>query len=222
MIRLKDHAVVVSLRLVRHHRLDRFSREILAHEIGHHVLAPADLTDNGRLMARARAGLPGKEHLAGFIANLYTDLLINDRLQRTAGLDMCGVYRALGEKTTDPLWTLYMRIYEILWGLPSGTLAARKIDAKLSGDAHLGARLVRVYAKEWLDGAGRFAALCLPYLLEDDGKGTMAVLSPILDAQRAGEGDAAPDGLAEIDPGEAGGGDPPFPGPGPQPGVRRR
>ncbi len=205
MIRLKDHAVVVSLRLVRHHRLDGFAREILAHEIGHHVLAPADLTDNGRLMARVRAGLPGKEHLAGFIANLYTDLLINDRLQRTAGLDMSGVYRALGEKTADPLWTLYMRIYEILWGLPSGTLAAKEIDAKLSGDAHLGARLVRVYAREWLDGAGRFAALCLPYILEDDGKGTVAILSPILDAQRAGEGDAAPDGLAEIDPGEADG-----------------
>lgn len=203
MIRLKDHAVVVSLRLVRHHRLDEFAREILAHEIGHHVLAPADLTDNARLLARVRAGLPGKTHLAAFIANLYTDLLINDRLQRTAGLDMSGVYRTLGEKTADPLWTLYMRIYEILWGLTAGTLASAKIDAKLSGDAHLGARLVRVYAREWLDGAGRFAALCLPYLLEDDGKGTLAVLSPILDAQRAGEGNAAPDGMAEIDPGEA-------------------
>ncbi len=205
MIRLKDHAVVVSLRLVRRHRLEKFSREILAHEIGHHVLAPADLTDNGRLMARVRAGLPGKEHLAGFIANLYTDLLINDRLQRTAGLDMSGIYRTLGQKAVDSLWRLYMRIYEILWDLTSGTLTPAKIDSKLSGDAHLGARLVRVYAKEWLDGAGRFAALCLPYLLEDDGKGTMAVLSPILDAQRAGEGDAAPDGLAEIDSGEADG-----------------
>lgn len=203
MIRLKDHAVVVSLRLVHNHGLDGFAREILAHEIGHHVLAPGDLTDNGRLTARIRASLAGKTHLTSFIANLYTDLLINDRLQRTAGLDMSGVYKTLGEKTTDKLWTLYMRIYEILWGLRAGTLATAKIDAKLSGDAHLGARLIRAYAREWLDGAGRFAALCLPYLLEDDAKGTMAVLSPLMDSQRAGEGDEAPDGLTEIDPLEA-------------------
>ncbi len=205
MIRLADHAVVVSLRLVRHHRLGRFPREILAHEIGHHVLAPGDLTDNGRLLARIRAGLPGKEPLAPFIANLYTDLIINDRLQRIAGLDLSGVYRTLGNPDPDPLWTLYMRIYEILWGLPPKTLASEKIDGRLSGDAHLGARVIRAYAREWLDGAGRFAALCLPYLLADDGKGAQAALAPIMDAQRAGSGDTVPDGLAEIDPGEAGG-----------------
>ena len=30
---------------------------------------------------------------------------------------------------------------------------------------HLGARLIRSYARDWLDGSGKFAALCLPYLL---------------------------------------------------------
>ena len=41
-------------------------------------------------------------------------------------------------------------------------------DLELEGDAYLGARLIRSYAREWLDGSGRFAALCLPYLQEDD------------------------------------------------------
>jgi len=203
MIRLEGHVVVISLRLVRASGLDGFPREIMAHEIGHHVYTPADLTDNARLMARTRAGLPSREHLADLVSNLYTDLLINDRLQRSAGLNPAGVYLALGVKTDDPLWLMYMRIYEQLWGLPTNVLAKGKIDPKMAGDAQLGARLVRVYAKDWLEGAGRFAALCLPYLLKDDGKRISAGCVPLMDASQAGVGEEVPDGLAQIDPGEA-------------------
>lgn len=186
MIRLTDQAVVVSLSQIRERKLDRFAAEILAHEIGHHVYCPASLLDQGRMLARMRRGLPTKEHVAPLIANLYADLLINDRLQRDAGLDMAGVYRALGHGFTDKLWTLYMRIYEILWGLMRGTLTAGKIDACLEGDADLGARLVRVYARDWLDGAGRFAALCLPYLLDDEGKAVRTILKGWLDLEKTG------------------------------------
>src|SRR4051794_12465146 len=115
MIRLVDHTVVISLRQVGEKGLRKFAREILAHEIGHHVYCPADLTDNARALARMRVGLPTKEHLAPLIANLYADLLINDRLQRSAGLDMSGVYTTLGSECRDQLWTLYMRTYELLW-----------------------------------------------------------------------------------------------------------
>ncbi len=59
MIRLVDHSVVISLRQIADLGLARFSREILAHEVGHHVLCPADLTDNARLLSRIRLGLPG-------------------------------------------------------------------------------------------------------------------------------------------------------------------
>lgn len=202
MIRLQDYAVVISLRLVRENKLEKFPLEILAHEIGHHVYAPADLTDNARLMARTRAGLPSKEHLAGFVSNLYTDLLINNRLQRSSELNMAGVYHALEVNINDPLWMLYMRIYEILWRLPANTLAKGEIDSKIAGDAQLGARLIRVYAKDWLDGAGRFAALCLPHLLKDEGKKVRAILKPLMDSTQAGTGEDIPDGLAEIDPAE--------------------
>jgi hypothetical protein len=40
MIRLVDHAVVISLSQVRNQGLDEFSIEIMAHEIGHHVYTP--------------------------------------------------------------------------------------------------------------------------------------------------------------------------------------
>src|SRR5205814_847036 len=86
MIRLADQAIIVSLPAVQHSRVEAFPREILAHEIGHHVLAPATLTDHGRMIARMRRALPTLERHAPMVANLYSDLLINDRLQRSAGL----------------------------------------------------------------------------------------------------------------------------------------
>lgn len=199
MIRLVDHAVVISLRQVALKNLGRFAVEILAHEIGHHVYTPADLTDNARLLARTRRGLPSRETHAPLVANLYADLLINDRLQRMMGLDMAGVYQALG-KSSGKLWRLYFRIYELLWQLDRGTLAEGEFDAKLNLDAQLGARLVRSYATEWLDGAGRFAALCLPYLIEDATR-ERAGLGGWCDTGEAGRG-GLPEGISEIDAGE--------------------
>jgi len=201
MIRLTDQAVVVNLALIQASHLERFALEILAHEIGHHVYAPADLTDNARMIARMRWGLPTKEHLAPFISNLYSDLLINDRLQRSAGLSEAGVYQALVSESSDRLWTLYMRIFEILWSLQSGTLTHARLTDELEGDAHLGARLIRSYARDWLDGAGKFAALCLPYLLDDDGKDIQQLLKRWRDMKNAGAG-GLPQGLTQMDPGE--------------------
>lgn len=198
MIRLNDTSVVISLRQVAELHLERFAVEVLAHEIGHHVLAPGDLTAHGRCLARVRAGLPGQERHAPMVANLYTDLLINDRLQRQAGLDMAGVYRALHMPATDGLWQLYMRTYEILWALPRGTLAPNTLAERTESDARLAARLVRVYGRDWLDGTGRFAALCLPYLMERDEDAKTLWL----DTVGAGAG-GHPSGLASVDPAEA-------------------
>jgi hypothetical protein len=198
MIRLVDHSIVVSLRQVKESGLERFATEVLAHEIGHHVYCPADLTDNARLLVRIRAGLPTKETFAPMISNLYLDLLINDRLQRSAELDMAGVYKQLKTESESRLWMLYLRIYEALWKLPKGELAHGTSDARLEQDAQLGARLIRSYAKEWLQGAGRFAALCLPYLIEDDEKGLLRIFIKFGDTRCAGSG-GFPDGLAEIE-----------------------
>lgn len=198
MIRLTDHAVVISISQIAAHKLQNFPVEIMAHEIGHHVYCPADLTDQGRMLARMRRALPSKEQHAPLIANLYADLLINDRLQRSANLKMADVYRTLGSQSTDKMWTFYMRVYEILWSIQKGTLAPGEITPSLELDAQLGARVVRVYAKDWLKGAGRFAALCLTYLLEDDAQKMQQIIKGWIDIRNSGAG-SIPDGLIEMD-----------------------
>lgn len=78
------------------------------------------------------------------------------------GFDVADLYRG------SRVWSLSMRIYESLWTQPRGTLVKGSVDSRLDQDALLGARLVRGYSKDWLGGAGRFAALCLPYLIDDE------------------------------------------------------
>ncbi|HJZ54752.1 MAG TPA: hypothetical protein VKE74_07315, partial [Gemmataceae bacterium] len=134
MIRLTDQAVVVNVEEVVENGIEDFPLEVLAHEIGHHVYVPGSLLEHGRMLARVRRGLPQREDYAPLVANLYADLLINDRLQRQAGLDIAGVYRAITHGSSNRFWTLYLRIYEILWGRQRGSLAAGKFDDVLEGD----------------------------------------------------------------------------------------
>ncbi len=198
MIRLTDHLVVISLRQILQLRLEAYGREILAHEIGHHMMCPANLADHGRLIAQIRRGLPKIEHLAPQVANLYSDLLINHHLQRQAGLNMAGVYQTLGNDGNSRLWNLYMRIYEILWGLPKLQLVPSALPLEMEGDALLGAKLIRVFSKNWLDGAGRFACLLFPYLYEDQGVSLFQKAKVWADTEKtAGDGEM-PGGLAEL------------------------
>lgn len=200
MIRLQDQSIIVSLPGVVACGVESFPIEVLAHEIGHHVLAPATLTDHLRMLARMRWGLPTVEQYAPMVGNLYTDLLINDRLQRSARLRLGEIYRRLGSAAeAGAVWKLYLRIYEILWNLDRNSLGGGKIDDRLEGDAWLGARLIRSYAREWLDGSGRFAALLLPHLLEDAK--SRQLLEKWLDTRQAGQG-GEPAGLVEEEAGE--------------------
>lgn len=186
MIRLLDQRVVIDLEQVAALQLDDYAVEILAHEIGHHVLAPATATDQYRLLARIRRALPTLEYHAPLVANLYTDLYINDRLQRQAGLRMAGIYQRLAavraaDAPTNGVWALYMGIYEHLWQLDAGSLGGPTDDAGLRANAWLGARVVRVYADDWLTAAGRFASLLLPYLMEHH-EPTLQLLQDTADA----------------------------------------
>jgi hypothetical protein len=207
MIRLLDQSVVIDLQTTRQFSLDDYAVEILAHEIGHHVLAPATAGDQFRLLARIRRGLPTLERHAPLVANLFTDLLINDRLQRQAGLRMADIYRRLldshrvGDKPVrSAVWMLYMGIYERLWQLQPGELGGPGDDASATNDAWLGARLVRVYAADWMTAAGRFAALLLPYLVEDKEREDPA-LAVLQDTRDAAQG-CEPSGGQDIEPDE--------------------
>ena len=207
MIRLKDQRVVVDLESVCELGLEDYAVEILAHEIGHHVLVPANVTDQFRLLARIRAGLPTLERQAPMVANLYADLIINDRLQRQEKLHLADIYCRVAANGDDGprslVWHLYLRIYENLWKLAPGSLGAQKGDMRSEADAWLGARLVRVFANDWLAGAGRFAALLLHYLVEDaKASSEDKAIRHLMDTATAAEG-AEPYGGALIDPDEA-------------------
>ena len=200
MIRLVDQAVVINLADVQQRGLHDYAVEVLAHEIGHHVLAPANLSDHARALARIRRALPTLEAQAPMVANLYTDLLINDRLQRAAGLRMAQVFQKLAapEGNSSELWSLYLRTYELLWSLPRGQLGGGALSGEAEGDAWLAMRLVRHYARNWLEGAAKFAMLVLPYLAREADKSAARVWH---DTRGAGDG-GEPTGLAEADPEE--------------------
>jgi len=199
MIRLDDHAVVLNLEEIAERGLDDFALEVMGHEIGHHILCPADLADHARLLLRTRKGLPGREERAPQIANLYADLLINDHLQREYGLRFAELYARLDGG--GGLWRLYLRIYELLWRLKPGQLTKENLPDDQEGDARLGARLVRVYARDWLRGAAGFAALCRPYLEQaaDAGGHALAGWGDTTDSP----GGEIPEGLSEQEAGEA-------------------
>jgi len=211
MIRLFDQSIVVDLESIAELGLEDYAVEILAHEVGHHVLAPGNATDHFRLLARIRRGLPTLESYAAMVANLYTDLLINDRLQRRSDLRMADIYQCLSQssktsKNDIGVWDLYLRIYENLWKLDPGSLGARR-NERMEIDAWLGARLIRVYADDWLTGAGRFAALLLPYLAEDVERAE--AIGRLLDTADAARGcdpvggiDVEPDETAVVHPSE--------------------
>jgi hypothetical protein len=167
MFRLDDRTVVLDMQAVHELDLHDHAIEVMAHEIGHHVLCPADLADNARLLARIRQGLPHYESHAPLVSNLYSDMLINDRLQRSRGLRMAEVYQRLATSAPSPLWAFYMRIFEILWSLPTKSLTHVRVPDETEGDAQLGAKLARVYATDWHSGAGGFAALCYRYITEE-------------------------------------------------------
>ena len=159
MIRLTDHAVVLNIEEIAGRGLENFPLEVMGHEIGHHIYCPGDLTDQGRLLARVRRGLPGVEEHAPMIANLYADLFINDRLQRSHGLHLDAIYAKLGDGSDSGgsvLWRIYLRMYEILWQLDRGSLVKKPLPDGQEGDAQLGARMIRVYSRDWMKGAASF------------------------------------------------------------------
>ncbi len=197
MIRMRDQRIVIGLGQIVELALAAHAHAILAHEVGHYVHAPGSLREHVRLHDRIRRTLPVELAChAGLVANLYTDLLLNDRLQRSRTADIAAVYVALRRPEASELWAVYMRAYERLWSLPADTLCA-VVDASIEADAELLARIVRTFRERWLEGAPSFALLIAPYLekLPTDRLG----LAPWMDTAATSVGDLVPDGLTDDD-----------------------
>ncbi|PWG80292.1 DUF58 domain-containing protein [Pararcticibacter amylolyticus] len=203
MIRLSDHRIVIDLEEVLKLDVGGCALQVLAHEIGHHIYTPANLHDNAILLSRIQWGLAGIENRTAFVANIYSDFLINDMLQRSKGLDMAVVYQKVNKGIEfSKLWTLLMRTYEYLWRLSRGMLTGSSHfqSPSIDADASLLASLIRSYSRNWLDGAGRFTALLFPYILEDEEyqKARLSMLI-YLDAEAAGLNGSIIAGITEID-----------------------
>ncbi|WP_454788255.1 hypothetical protein [Mycolicibacterium lutetiense] len=112
---------------------------VFAHEIGHHVLSPSTRIVSFKLlqqMARAIVASDPRRAIpvtatARHLSNLWSDLLINDRVVRMQRRlhpgtepDMVTLWRTLtaGEPVSNAAWWVLMRAYELLWSLPSNTL----------------------------------------------------------------------------------------------------
>lgn len=203
MIRLTDHRIVINIEQVVKLGLGGFALQVLAHEIGHHIYTPANLHDNAILLGRIRWSLADMPDKTAFVANIYEDLIINDILQRSRGLDMAAVYKQVNKETPfSELWTLIMRTYEYLWKLRRGELATEPglHSDKVDADASLMAALIRSYSKRWIDGGGRFASLMYPYLAEEEqfNKGKKSLVL-YLDTEKAGMDGGMVAGLTELD-----------------------
>jgi hypothetical protein len=101
---------------------------LLAHEIGHHVRFPGTLQTQARLRILERTLIPFDDYS---VINLFTDLMINERLGAALKDQMVRVYQAFtsepafhgeGKWKCDPLFLFYLGIYEELWRLDAGTL----------------------------------------------------------------------------------------------------
>ncbi len=126
---------------------------VFAHEIGHHVLAPATRIASLKIrhqMARALAASGSRDPArhAPLLANVWSDLLVNTRIvamQREAtgetgrdDIGMVRLWRALRTPETSPLMWVYLRASETLWRLPAGTLCdAAPPRARVTGTASL-------------------------------------------------------------------------------------
>lgn len=112
---------------------------VFAHEIGHHVLSPSTRIVSFKLMQQMARAIVASDprraipvtRTARHLSNLWSDLLINDRVVRMQRRlhpgtepDMITLWRTLtaGEPVSNAAWWVLMRAYELLWSLPSNTL----------------------------------------------------------------------------------------------------
>ncbi|MHA1683634.1 MAG: hypothetical protein ACTSUE_22030 [Promethearchaeota archaeon] len=204
-IGLADLQIEVNIKEIVNLGVEDEIEAILSHEIGHHMLAPGNLINHARMMSFVSKLLNGRQK--SFVVNIFTDLLINDYLYTNINLPIDKVYIALKKraetankesdvKTGGEFWQLYMRIYEILWRLPEGTMSSGKDTVpgippqrvkEIERDAKLAARAIRTFSKRWFVALKILTYIFKPYLPEE-----MVVwlkgMAPAFDEAVAGEG----------------------------------
>ncbi|WP_146846774.1 hypothetical protein [Cellulomonas terrae] len=192
---LDDVEVHVDLTVVQERHVEDHALAVLAHEIGHHLLAPVDLASHVRIAARVQIGLVDLDHLVGLVSNLWCDLLINDRLQRQLGVDRAALSAAVGPPDPDDtLMLLVLRTNEILWGLARGTLVGDNVTP--DDQAMLCSRLVRAYTRDPVGGAAGFALLVRSTIPVEELRAAQRPRSVVACGGAAGGDGSVPYGVA--------------------------
>lgn len=172
-IDLTHRRVRVNLARVEALRLEQCLEALLAHEVGHHLRYPRDLTTAARLSILERSLIP----LEGFSAsNLFTDLLINERLGHTYAAELTRIYAALNRTAShEPpdVFRFYLAIYEELWRLPAGTLVGDSRSAfderhpSYRAEAHVLAQDLFHLAPDLYAQFIYFLSVLMPYVSAD-------------------------------------------------------
>jgi len=136
-IDLSTRQITLDGAYIAEHDLGSSIEALLAHEIGHHVRYPANLAVHARMVMLERELIP-IEGLS--LINLFTDLMINERLGHDLEDELCRVYKAYtaeAEGKYNPAFCFYLSIYEELWQRPPGDLiGARYEDFQKAHPAH--------------------------------------------------------------------------------------
>ncbi|MBD3188672.1 hypothetical protein GF325_17730, partial [Candidatus Bathyarchaeota archaeon] len=158
-IEMADLRVILNMISITQLKLENLLDVIMAHEVGHHVLAPGSLLNHVRLVSVISGILSGGQR--EFMVNIFTDLLVNDFLFTQRHMKVNEIYMVLkkryeeasmefGEDSGDAFWALYMRIYEILWRMPRGSMCnIGELTGEIERDAKLAARTLRTFSKKW-------------------------------------------------------------------------
>jgi hypothetical protein len=137
---------------------------ILAHEAGHLLFSPASLLVQRKSLEILQSHLPNAIPELPHLANLWQDLLINQRLYQAHQTELISLIKALCPTQPTPLWQWVLRGYEYLWHLAPGSLIPLSNDPSLEADASDLADLVHGFQYNDLGGLAGFAQLCKTYL----------------------------------------------------------
>ncbi len=127
-IDLTSRQVSINTDLILAKDLGHTLEAILAHEVGHHVCFPGTMQTHARLRLLERSLLPFEDYS---LINLFTDLMINERLGDRLREPLMNVYRGFTAESAfhaearwkrDPAFLFYLAVYEEIWDQEPGAL----------------------------------------------------------------------------------------------------
>lgn len=124
-IDLGTRRVSLNIGQIRERGLAWTVEALLAHEVGHHVRYPGSLAVAARMRLLEKSLLPLDDYS---LVNLFTDLMINERLGHDLEDQLAAIYKAFIDEVRwqeDPAFLFYLMIYEELWQRTPGDLLCR-------------------------------------------------------------------------------------------------